>query len=39
VLLKAGFAPAGRADPQDIGGKVGTWYERELTTGPLDAVR
>ena len=30
VLLKAGFVPAGPADPADIGGKTGTWYERTL---------
>jgi len=31
VLAKAGFAPAGPADPADIGGKSGTWYQRDLT--------
>ena len=31
VLLKAGFAPAGPADPAHIGGKPGTWYQRNLT--------
>ena len=31
VLLKAGFVPVGPADPADIGGKVGTWYERHLS--------
>ena len=30
VLMKAGFVPAGPADPADIGGKTGTWYERTL---------
>ena len=30
VLAKAGFVPAGPADPADIGGKQGTWYERDL---------
>ena len=30
VLLKAGFVPAGPADPADIGGKTGTWYECTL---------
>lgn len=30
VLLKSGFVPAGPADPADIGGKPGTWYERAL---------
>ena len=31
VLTKAGFAPVG---PADIGGKPGTWYERDLTADP-----
>jgi ribosomal-protein-alanine N-acetyltransferase len=31
VLAKAGFLPAGPADPADIGGKPGTWYQRGLT--------
>ena len=31
VLTKAGFVPAGPADPARIGGKQGTWYQRELT--------
>jgi ribosomal-protein-alanine N-acetyltransferase len=30
VLTKAGFVPVGPADPADIGGKQGTWYERDL---------
>jgi ribosomal-protein-alanine N-acetyltransferase len=30
VLAKAGFVPVGPADPTDIGGKSGTWYERDL---------
>ena len=30
VLTKAGFAPVGPADPADVGGKPGTWYERDL---------
>ena len=30
VLTKAGFAPVGPADPADLGGKPGTWYERDL---------
>jgi ribosomal-protein-alanine N-acetyltransferase len=33
VLAKAGFIPAGPADPADLGGKPGTWYQRELTAG------
>jgi [ribosomal protein S5]-alanine N-acetyltransferase len=31
VLLKAGFVPAGPADPAHLGGKQGTWYQRDLT--------
>ncbi|MHB1584427.1 MAG: GNAT family N-acetyltransferase [Acidimicrobiales bacterium] len=31
VLTKAGFVPAGPADPADIGGKQGRWYRRDLT--------
>jgi ribosomal-protein-alanine N-acetyltransferase len=31
VLTKAGFVPVGPADPADIGGKQGTWYQRDLT--------
>jgi [ribosomal protein S5]-alanine N-acetyltransferase len=30
VLTKAGFVPAGPADPAGLGGKQGTWYERDL---------
>ena len=30
VLAKAGFTPVGPADPADIGGKPGTWYQRDL---------
>jgi ribosomal-protein-alanine N-acetyltransferase len=33
VLAKAGFIPAGPADPADLGGKPGTWYQRDLATG------
>jgi [ribosomal protein S5]-alanine N-acetyltransferase len=32
VLIKAGFVPIGPADPADIGGKPGTWYQRALAT-------
>jgi ribosomal-protein-alanine N-acetyltransferase len=31
VLIKAGFAEVGPADPAEIGGKAGNWYERELS--------
>ena len=37
VLTKAGFTQAGPADPADVGGRPGTWYERELVAG--DHVR
>ncbi|MET7573294.1 GNAT family N-acetyltransferase [Streptomyces sp. NPDC005492] len=30
VLSKAGFSPVGPAGPADLGGKHGTWYERDL---------
>jgi [ribosomal protein S5]-alanine N-acetyltransferase len=30
VLAKAGFVPLGPATPDDLGGKSGTWYERDL---------
>ena len=30
VLTKAGFVAVGPADPADIGGKPGTWYQRDL---------
>ena len=33
VLIKAGFVPAGPADPAQLGGKQGTWYQRDLTAG------
>jgi ribosomal-protein-alanine N-acetyltransferase len=33
VLIKAGFVPVGPADPADLGGKRGTWYQRDLTVG------
>jgi [ribosomal protein S5]-alanine N-acetyltransferase len=33
VLTKAGFVPVGPADPADLGGKSGTWYERDLAAG------
>jgi ribosomal-protein-alanine N-acetyltransferase len=31
VLANSGFVPVGPADPADIGGKRGTWYQRDLT--------
>lgn len=30
VLTKAGFVPVGPADPGDLSGKPGTWYQRDL---------
>jgi ribosomal-protein-alanine N-acetyltransferase len=33
VLAKAGFAPDGPADPASLGGKPGTWYQRDLAGG------
>ncbi|MCW2905303.1 MAG: family acetyltransferase [Actinomycetia bacterium] len=33
VLAKTGFIPVGPADPADLGGKPGTWYQRELAAG------
>jgi ribosomal-protein-alanine N-acetyltransferase len=32
VLARAGFVPAGPAGPADLGGKQGTWYQRDLVT-------
>ena len=31
VLAKAGFVAVGPADPADLGGKPGTWYQRALS--------
>lgn len=31
VLAKAGFVPVGPADPAELGGKPGTWFQLELT--------
>ncbi len=33
VLAKAGFIPVGPADPAEIGGKPGSWYQRDLAAG------
>jgi ribosomal-protein-alanine N-acetyltransferase len=30
VLSKAGFVPVGPADPAHLGGKPGSWYQRDL---------
>jgi ribosomal-protein-alanine N-acetyltransferase len=39
VLAKAGFRPAGPADPAGIGGKPGSWYQRDLAAaeGPMQS--
>jgi len=34
VLLKAGFVLIGPADPADLGGKPGSWYERQIVPPP-----
>jgi ribosomal-protein-alanine N-acetyltransferase len=34
VLTKAGFVPVSPADPAHLGGKPGTWYQRDLTRDP-----
>jgi ribosomal-protein-alanine N-acetyltransferase len=31
VLTKAGFVAVGPADPAHLGGKPGTWYQRDIT--------
>ena len=33
VLAKAGFVLVGPADPAHLGGKPGTWYQRDLAAG------
>jgi ribosomal-protein-alanine N-acetyltransferase len=33
VLAKAGFVPLGPALPAYLGGKTGTWYQRDLAAG------
>jgi ribosomal-protein-alanine N-acetyltransferase len=38
VLLNAGFTEVGPADPSDIGGKEGAWYQRNIVhVSPGDA--
>jgi ribosomal-protein-alanine N-acetyltransferase len=34
VLIKAGFVPTGPAEPADLGGKQGTWHQRDLVRQP-----
>jgi ribosomal-protein-alanine N-acetyltransferase len=38
VLVKAGFVPAGPADPADLGGTQGTWYQRDVVNGVMSTV-
>jgi ribosomal-protein-alanine N-acetyltransferase len=38
VLAKAGFVPVGPADPAHLGGKPGTWYQRDLVLQPATAT-
>lgn len=35
VLTKAGFTPVGPALPSDLGGKQGTWYQRDLPSAAI----
>lgn len=39
VLIKAGFRPVGPADPAHLGGKPGTWYQRDLVLQPTTPAR
>ena len=39
VLTKAGFVPVGPADPAHLGGKQGTWYQRDLAAGDAPQQR
>jgi ribosomal-protein-alanine N-acetyltransferase len=34
VLLKAGFVLIGPADPAGLGGRPGSWYERQVVPAP-----
>jgi ribosomal-protein-alanine N-acetyltransferase len=34
VLAKTGFVPVGPADPADIGGRSGTWYQCDVVPEP-----
>ncbi|MGK5737711.1 GNAT family N-acetyltransferase [Micromonospora sp. URMC 103] len=38
VLTKAGFVATGPADPAHLGGKPGTWYQRDLVPQPDSAL-
>ena len=37
VLAKAGFVPVGPAGPADLGGKSGTWYQRDRESCDLES--
>ena len=39
VLTKAGFVPVSPADPADLGGKPGTWYQRDLAASDAHRQR
>jgi [ribosomal protein S5]-alanine N-acetyltransferase len=34
VLVKAGFVPVGPAEPAEIGGRPGTWFQRDVALEP-----
>ncbi len=36
VLLNAGFTETGRAEPSDLGGKQGAWYQRDVARASPD---
>jgi ribosomal-protein-alanine N-acetyltransferase len=38
VLTKAGFVPVGPATAADLGGRSGTWYQRDLQPEPKPAM-
>jgi ribosomal-protein-alanine N-acetyltransferase len=38
VLTKAGFVPVGPAAPAHLGGKPGTWYQRDLVLQPYSTL-
>ena len=39
VLTRAGFRRLGPANPSDLGGKPGDWFERTLVAGTVDAMQ
>ncbi|WP_108990743.1 GNAT family N-acetyltransferase [Streptomyces coelicoflavus] len=39
VLVNAGFVPAGPAAPDDLGGRSGAWYQRDLAPGSDASVQ